>query len=1264
MSDALVGGEKEAPALTNVEIEILQSASEEKIRKIEQDAANRVHLETRLETMIQSCLAVKANTQLYTDVFRRCAAVTDIIADGVSVQKQTDDLAVRYVNALLGYTDLQTYYSQKIESLQNKVVNFEIEVQRLETLIQKGIRNDHVPEVALKLACLMKTEKHGETDPLIKILTDLICNRGKESKTWSDETKSLFAIILNYGGAALAKIVRTRLGGPHLSTIYRQSRSSYVIPTVLTDKSFSMARVFYEKIGYTGPFILAIDATTLIATLRVRGNKIIGLATETEVTVSTAQDIIDIVNSESYEKAKLANAFVLSPMVQHAPSFTLCISPVVKGQDYQTVKGWMTQTMEMGSTHNIEILGIGADGDSKFRKHYFQEHKRNDGLSEEQITLDYKGFDFAARTFQTEDCRTCKTMMFPDWRHILKKWRNQLLNVKRILLMGSNIAQIEHLMQTYLSFKLECGLWKSDVYVRDKQNVDAATRLLKPEARHYLKIWNEKASLATRVYLKVGESLFSAFTEKELSVRERAKRAWLPVTFLRLWRAWLKMEGYPTDHYFISGQTYDDVILAGHSIIISMKLYAIYYPELPYEPWMFGSDSCEVLFSSLRGFCRGKPNLTLLDLLDFARRIQKLKEMNPKPFNQLNDKKWPTDMDAELTLGLQEAEKEAIKTAELLGMIASLERANVVTSTKEGGVVLINPTTDVYPLSTANKPDENNILQVEDLLEIENDVLINAIDESENEITTSFINLAAKAKENTINTEQYNENMNEEEGDEEYDDGAPTNCVFYRLGSCRYRESTFRAPKETNWLGCEFPGCNKWFHEVCLGLKFPNDKAREAYTYFCKDHPSAGYASQKKVVSSTEDKDILEKDPLSANKQNRVIRDENGNYRMPKMSTCYVEFNGVYYHIAQFLSLQQGKQYMPATSRNSRWMAVSKVNYYDSIGKISRSQEKEDLICNSFAAFWMGKEGLIIGKVIRMYCNPCAKSAYPILTCDSKDSKSSTVTCCVNVAPVDTETNTWILQVKNRFVWCPMKSLIAKLTLIERENVLEVNGDDVKNILAMLPQLQETEKRRQEEESKEKETRIRKKKEGPPEEMSVALLKEVLKEMGVSFKHNSTKAQLMEKVKEVRESHREATYSHAHSSKSVHSQKTSERSRQNYWNQFRNDTHPLPLWIMYDPQRKRRILIIIILMLILLAFTNMFSELLNVEFLSNLYQLFLFHYLSSALVAEFIIYFVLLIYRMILALICSMIFAAARVLLTKHLLETMSSITTTQLRTS
>lgn len=65
-------------------------------------------------------------------------------------------------------------------------------------------------------------------------------------------------------------------------------------------------------------------------------------------------------------------------------------------------------------------------------------------------------------------------------------------------------------------------------------------------------------------------------------------------------------------------------------------------------------------------------------------------------------------------------------------------------------------------------------------------------------------------------------------------------------------------------------------------------------------------------------------------------------------------------------------------------------------------------------------------------------------------------TSCVNIAPMDVETNSWILQAKNRFVWCPMKSLIAKVTITERENVLEVTGD-VEKIKATLLQFQEAE---------------------------------------------------------------------------------------------------------------------------------------------------------------------------------------------------------------
>lgn len=37
------------------------------------------------------------------------------------------------------------------------------------------------------------------------------------------------------------------------------------------------------------------------------------------------------------------------------------------------------------------------------------------------------------------------TLMLPDWRHLIKKWRNQILNVRRVLALGKGVVQIEHL---------------------------------------------------------------------------------------------------------------------------------------------------------------------------------------------------------------------------------------------------------------------------------------------------------------------------------------------------------------------------------------------------------------------------------------------------------------------------------------------------------------------------------------------------------------------------------------------------------------------------------------------------------------------------------------------------------------------------------------------------------------------------------------------------------------------------------------------------
>ena len=55
---------------------------------------------------------------------------------------------------------------------------------------------------------------------------------------------------------------------------------------------FSKAASFYERIGYHGPFIITIDATAILPCIRVKGNKLIGIATEEDIVVKTAQDII------------------------------------------------------------------------------------------------------------------------------------------------------------------------------------------------------------------------------------------------------------------------------------------------------------------------------------------------------------------------------------------------------------------------------------------------------------------------------------------------------------------------------------------------------------------------------------------------------------------------------------------------------------------------------------------------------------------------------------------------------------------------------------------------------------------------------------------------------------------------------------------------------------------------------------------------------------------------------------------------------------
>ena len=127
-----------------------------------------------------------------------------------------------------------------------------------------------------------------------------------------------------------------------------------------------------------------MDATAVIPLLKVKGNRLIGLASEEEVVLNTAEDIINIVKDENNEKEKLANAFLLAPLQEHIPPFILAISPVYKGQNHALVRHWFNKVLLWAGRKNMVVVGLGADGDSKVRKYSMDQFKRRHGENNAQ----------------------------------------------------------------------------------------------------------------------------------------------------------------------------------------------------------------------------------------------------------------------------------------------------------------------------------------------------------------------------------------------------------------------------------------------------------------------------------------------------------------------------------------------------------------------------------------------------------------------------------------------------------------------------------------------------------------------------------------------------------------------------------------------------------------------------------------------------------------------------------------------------------------
>ena len=212
---------------------------------------------------------------------------------------------------------------------------------------------------------------------------------------------------------------------------------------------------------------------------------------------------------------------------------------------------------------------------------------------------------------------------------------------------------------------------------------------------------------------------------------------------------------------------------------------------------------------------------------------------------------WSTNTEQEILSGLQEAEREVLKTVEQLGMLPLLTAGNILRKDKDGEIVYLNPGMESTLTDIGVEPDELDSIPLQELIEAESDVLCSVAEENDHSSAYALSDIAASALTSvTAQTDLL----------EDEDDDDPSHCHLFQSGKCKYMDGNFKAPAKTHWLGCDYPGCENWFHESCLGLKFQSDFERENYAFVCKAHDSVKDMFNNQVTATTTDLTTLDEE--------------------------------------------------------------------------------------------------------------------------------------------------------------------------------------------------------------------------------------------------------------------------------------------------------------------------------------------------------------------------------------------------------------------
>ena len=558
-------------------------------------------------------------------------------------------------------------YRKVCESQRLKMYNLCKTIARLrssrKTLLDRIGENANRGDVSAIINDLNSAYEKGLLSGKSKVLqfiSNIVKHFQRKSPRYNSFTKQIYSCLRIIGGPRAARFMSKNLGGPSDDTQRRTKRKFHFNyhPEKLSDRVFQNLARMYGNIKRAKKIVgnvlveTAEDETVIIGKVEWDSKTDQGwgwcgrngdnhVCQEGFVHVVGADDDAYQNLTDAFKNncvAGYARAILINPIHKDLPPLVALLQAVCNKFDHHFVHKQWREIQRLYDRHLLHVLGplVGhaSDGDSRRRKFHLANSFTSEGL---RYQIDNENFTMSAAMKKSGDKVYVSGLSDQDFIHNSKKLVNHLMHPSRIMYLGKNICHVNHLqllMDHEEIARLDHGLQQPDIDRRDRMNWESAQCLLFPKVRECLQkiqsgaVQPQENVIGTLAYLNMAWRYVEIFYSLQASLEERVSNASYVCNFLRIWRLWVfKTKGLALKENFLSRETFQDVTISCHHVVLFMKAYRDFAPNYPLEFQRLGSDVCEEFFSANGSFVVNKHNYTITDMFCNLNNMQFLQEM-------------------------------------------------------------------------------------------------------------------------------------------------------------------------------------------------------------------------------------------------------------------------------------------------------------------------------------------------------------------------------------------------------------------------------------------------------------------------------------------------------------------------------------------------------------------------------------------------------------------------------------------------------------